>query len=200
LLFIRVLSQLQLIEFSLVLLFLGSLTALVLLALRSSKTATRIAVWLTNHWAEIRHKPFPPEKTTELVEQFFVTLSSLGDGRWLRPLLGAIINVGFDMAAMFFLFMAAGYRISLGDLSAGYGFPLALGKLAFILPGGIGVIEASMVAVFSRLHVPSAVSVVVIMGYRLFSFWLPTMIGFVAAAYLSGNLFSGKKNRFRKSQ
>jgi uncharacterized membrane protein YbhN (UPF0104 family) len=51
-----------------------------------------------------------------------------------------------------------------------------------------------MVAVLGRLQVPSDVSVVVIMGYRLISFWLPTLLGFAAAAYLSGRLFSGKKH------
>jgi glycosyltransferase 2 family protein len=193
LLFVRVLSRLQLIEFSLVLFLLGLLTTVVLLALRSKKTATNICLWLNSLWNRIRHKSYTDEKVIEMVDQFFYTLSSLQNGKWRKPLLGAVINVGFDMTAMFFLFIAAGYRISLGDLLAGYGFPLALGKLAFILPGGIGVVETSMVAVFSRLHVPSTVSVVVTMGYRLFSFWLPTVIGFIAAAYLSGKLFSKEK-------
>ena len=35
--------------------------------------------------------------------------------------------------------------------------------------------------------------VVVVLGYRLFSFWLPTLLGFVAAAYLGGKLPSPKR-------
>jgi uncharacterized protein (TIRG00374 family) len=66
--------------------------------------------------------------------------------------------------------------------------------MAFMLPGGVGVIEAGMVAIYDSLLVPNAVSVVVILGYRLFSFWLPTLLGFVAAAYLSGKFpFSKRK-------
>jgi uncharacterized protein (TIRG00374 family) len=99
--------------------------------------------------------------------------------------LGAIANIGFDMLTLYFLFVAAGYNVSLGILFAGYGLPFILGKMAFLFPGGVGVIEGSMVALYDSLKVPNAVSVVVILGYRLFSFWLPTLLGFAAAAYLS---------------
>ena len=34
-----------------------------------------------------------------------------------------------------------------------------------------------MVAIYEGLGVPSAVSVVVILGYRLISFWIPTLLG-----------------------
>jgi uncharacterized protein (TIRG00374 family) len=107
-------------------------------------------------------------------------------------MLGAIANIVFDMLTLYFLFMAAGYNVSLGVLFAGYGLPLILGKMAFLLPGGVGVIEGSMVALYDSLRVPNAVSVVVILGYRLFSFWLPTLLGFAAATYLSGKSASAK--------
>ena len=110
-------------------------------------------------------------------------------------MLGAIANIGFDMLTLFFLFVAAGHNISLGILFAGYGLPLILGKMAFLFPGGVGVIEGSMVALYDSLQVPDAVSVVVILGYRLFSFWLPTLLGFLAAAYLSGKFSFGKRER-----
>lgn len=107
-------------------------------------------------------------------------------------MLGAIANIVFDMLTLYFLFVAAGHNVSLGILFAGYGLPLILGKMAFLLPGGVGVIEGSMVALYDSLQVPNAVSVVVILGYRLFSFWLPTLLGFAAATYLSGKSSSTK--------
>ena len=192
LLFVRVLNKAQLIEFCIVLLVLGLIAASAMIILRSAKMATRLAVWLAGHWAALRHRPFVPENTTTLVEQFFMVWRSLGKGKWLRPMLGGIINIGFDMLTLYFLFIAAGHRVSFGVLFAGYGLPLVLGKMAFIFPGGIGVIEGSMVALFNKLQIANAVSVVVILGYRLFSFWLPILLGFLAAAYLSGKLFNGK--------
>jgi glycosyltransferase 2 family protein len=188
------LSNLQLIEFGIILLILGLLAVGAVVALHSPKTATRFAVWLAGRWAALRRKPFTPEKTIESVRLFVVAWDTLRKGKWWHPLLGAIANIGFDMLTLFFLFVAAGHNISIGILFAGYGLPLILGKMAFLFPGGVGVIEGSMVALYDSLQVPDAVSVVVILGYRLFSFWLPTLLGFVAAAYLSGKL-SGTKRK-----
>jgi glycosyltransferase 2 family protein len=185
LLVVHDLSNTQLIEFGIILLILGLLVTGGVVALRSPKTATRFAVWLASRWAGLRRKPYTPEKTIVSVTQFVTAWDSLRKGKWLRPLLGAIANIGFDMLTLFFMFIAAGNNVSLGILFAGYGLPLILGKMAFLFPGGVGVIEGSMVALYDSLKVPNAVSVVVILGYRLFSFWLPTLLGFAAAAYLS---------------
>jgi hypothetical protein len=187
------LSKLQLIEFGVILLVLGLAAVVGVVALRFPATGTRLAVWLAGRWAALRHKPFKPENTIASVRQFVVAWESLRKGRWKRPLLGAIANIGFDMLTLYFLFVAAGHTVSIGILFAGYGLPLILGKMAFLLPGGVGVIEASMVALYNSLQVPNAVSVVVILGYRLFSFWLPTLLGFAAAAYLGGKLPGPKR-------
>ena len=196
LLVINALSKRQVFEFILALLILGALTGSVLLALNSKKLALKLMLWFNRQWAALRHKPFDPQATINLVDEFFLTFATLGNGGWIRPLIGAVMNIGFDMAAFYFLFLAAGYPIDLGDLVAGYGFPLAMGKLAFFFPGGVGVVEVSMLAVLNRLAVPSAIGVVVIMGYRLFSMWLPTIFGFAAAAFLSGRLFRKAKKQF----
>jgi glycosyltransferase 2 family protein len=182
----------QLIEFAIALLFLGFIAALAIVALRAENIVKRVGVWTMSRWANLRRKPYSSDGTIQTVDRFYIASRSMANGKWLFPLAGAIINVGFDMMAMFFLFIAAGHPITLGTLSAGYGLPLVLGKLAFMFPGGIGVIEGSMVVLFNSLNVPNAVSVVAVMGYRLLSFWLPTIFGFIAAAYLSGRLFGSK--------
>ena len=56
--------------------------------------------------------------------------------------------------------------------------------MAFLLPGGVGVVESTMAALYKGLGVPGSIAVVVILGYRLFSFWIPTLIGFSIAFYL----------------
>ena len=184
LLVVHDLSNLQLIEFSIVLLVLGLLAVGGVLALRSPEPATRLVVWLAGQWAALRRKPFTPYNTIASVRHFVAAWESLGNGHWLRPLIGAIANIGFDMLTLYFMFLAAGYHVSFGVLFAGYGLPFMLAKVAFILPGGVGVVEGGMVALYTSLKVPNAVSVVVILGYRLFSFWLPTLLGFAAATYL----------------
>jgi uncharacterized protein (TIRG00374 family) len=167
-------------------LVLGVLVAGVIITIRSPGMAGRFAVWMAGHWAALRHKPYQSENTIASVNRFAASWDSLRKGRWLRPLLGAAANVGFDMLTLYLLFIAAGHNVSPSILLAGYGLPLILGKMAFLFPGGVGVIEGSMVAIYNSLKVPNEISVVVILGYRLLSFWLPTLFGFVAAAYLSG--------------
>ena len=186
LLLVHDLSKVQLIEFCVILLVLGLITAMIIIALRFPETATRYIVWLGRHWATLRHKIFTPENTISTVREFVVAWTSLRKGKWLYPMLGAMVNIGFDMLTLYFMFIAAGHNVSVGVLFAGYGLPLILGKMAFLFPGGVGVIEGSMVALYGSLNVPNGVCVVVILGYRLFSFWLPILLGFAAAAYLSG--------------
>ncbi len=184
LLVVHDLSWAQLLEFSLILLMLVLITFGIVLVLRSPGFVTRIAVRLSSRWTTLRHQPYQPQETISLVRQFVTAWNSLGNGKWKQPALGAAANIGFDILTLYFLFIAAGYHISLGVLFAGYGLPFILGKLAFMFPGGVGVIEGSMVAMYESLKVPTDISVVVILGYRLFSFWLPSLLGYVAATYL----------------
>jgi glycosyltransferase 2 family protein len=67
---------------------------------------------------------------------------------------------------------------------AGYGLPLLLGKMAFVVPGGVGVVEGSTAVLYTGLGVPQATAVVVVLGYRMVSFWIPSLAGFPIAAYL----------------
>ena len=92
--------------------------------------------------------------------------------------------MAFDILTLYLLFVAAGENISLGVLLAGYGLPLLLGKVVFVIPGGVGVVESSMAVLYNGLGVPPATTVVVVLGYRLISFWIPSLAGFPIAAYL----------------
>ncbi len=94
------------------------------------------------------------------------------------------MNIGFDMLTLYLLFIAAGHTATPGVLMAGYGLAFLLGKVAFIVPGGVGVIESGMAAIFSNLGIPGSISVVVILSYRLFSFWIPSLLGFAVTGYL----------------
>jgi uncharacterized protein (TIRG00374 family) len=178
------LSQAQLIGFSAIILVLGFIVGLGVLALRYRDQATAAVLWIASHLAQLRRKPFDPSVAQESTRNLFAAWDSLRSGAWRRPALGAVLNVTFDMLTLFFLFLAAGHNVSPGVLLAGYGLPLLLGKMAFVVPGGVGVVEGSMAALYDGLGVPDAITVVVVLGYRLISFWLPSLSGFPVAAYL----------------
>ena len=119
--------------------------------------------------------------------QLFAAWDAMRAGGWRRALAGAMYSIGFDALTLFLLFVAARHTVSGGVLMAGYAVPLLLGRIS-ALPGGLGVIEATMVTLYSGLDVPTAGAVLVVLSYRLVSFWLPALAGFPLIAYLQHRL------------
>jgi glycosyltransferase 2 family protein len=184
LILVHSLTQAQLIGFGATVLILVLIIGGIALVVRFRNQATKAIVGLSSHIARLERKSFDTNATLQEVNDLFTAWDVLWKGAWHRPMVGAFLNVAFDMLTLYFLFVAAGENVSLGVLLAGYGLPLLLGKVAFILPGGVGVVESSMAVLNNGLGVPPATTVVVVLGYRLISFWIPSMIGFPIAAYL----------------
>lgn len=178
-------TQSQLIQYASFLFFLIIFTYGYLLALVFPNGTYKVVNWALWNWARLRKKPYDPAKTKKNVNTMIQAWKSLRKGSWFRPLLGAFAYIFFDMACLYLIFFAAGHQINLGVLFAGYGIPFLLAKMAFILPGGVGVIEVSMNAIFSSLGVPPEVSIVVVIGYRLISFWLATFVGLALSPFLT---------------
>jgi uncharacterized membrane protein YbhN (UPF0104 family) len=95
-------------------------------------------------------------------------------------LLGAVGWWGFDIAVLWACFHAFGHAPPLAVLVMGY----YLGMLgnALPLPGGIGGVDGGMIGAFTAFGVNVELSVVSVLAYRAFAFWLPTLPG--AVAYL----------------
>ena len=133
--------------------------------------------------AALQRKAFEPALIDEAAGRIFRAWDVMLAGRWRGPLLGDVLNVGFDVVTLYMLFVAAHYTANPGIVLAGYGLPLLAGKLS-VLPGGVGIVEGGMVAMYEALGVPSGVAVVVIISYRLISFWIPVLVGFPLALLL----------------
>ena len=178
-------TQSQLIQYGIFLLVLIIFTYGYLLALVFPTGTYKLVNWALWNWARLRKKSYDPAATQQNVNRLLQAWKSLGKGSWFRPLLGAFAYILFDMMCLYLVFFAAGFRVNLGVLFAGYGIPFLIAKIAFILPGGVGVIEASMAALFTSLGVPKEVSIVAVIGYRLISFWLATFAGFALSPFLT---------------
>lgn len=97
--------------------------------------------------------------------------------RELRPMFGwSALNWLLDVAALWLVFAALGYRLHLGVLLVGYGVANVVTALP-VTPGGLGLVEAGMSSTFAAFGVPGATAVVGVLGYRLLSFWLPVLAG-----------------------
>lgn len=160
----------------------AALTGLMLCLLYRDKL-TPIAMSLARFMAKFRHNPPANAKVEAAVEHLVEGWDALLQGGWRGPMLGAILNTSFDILTLGFLFWATGYRISIAVLLAGYGIPQILGKFTLIL-GGVGVIETSMVGLYTLLGAPKPIAVVAVLAYRLLSFWIPTLVGLALVPYL----------------
>jgi uncharacterized protein (TIRG00374 family) len=178
LLIVHQLSRLQGISFILILAILVGLAGLLLWGLRKREALVHLAENTSRHWSSFRHREYQSQKTENWLAGLFKAADLLLAKGWRGPLIGTSLNVGFDMLTLYFLFIAAGHPISFGMLLTGYGLPLLLGKMAFMVPGGIGVIESTMTVLYTSLGVPDATTVVVVLAYRILSFWLPLLLGF----------------------
>jgi len=169
---------------ALAVLFLAGSMGALLWSLTHREKLMRLAMAITKFFARFRKKSPDPRKTQAGVARLLAAWDALVlKGGWRGPAAGAALNTGFDMLTLAFLFLAAGHGVSLLVLVAGYGVPQLLGKLTVIL-GGVGVVETTMVGLYTILGVPTAIAVVVVLVYRLFSFWLPTLAGVALVPYL----------------
>jgi putative heme transporter len=92
--------------------------------------------------------------------------------------LGAVAWWGFDIAVLWACFHAFGASPSKAVIVMGY-FVGMFGN-ALPLPGGIGGVDGGMIGAFTAFGVDVELSVVAVLAYRAFAFWLPTLPGAVA--------------------
>lgn len=178
------LSRLQAVFFAVITLLFLSIFVIVTWALRHRAQLIRIVHYMGRKWAALRHRSYDSEKAESAIKQLFDAWRHLRTRGWIKPLAGASLNIGFDMLTLYILFGAFGHSVSLGVLFVGYGLPLLFGKVGF-LPGGLGIVEGTMAVLYRGFGVPNPILVVVILAYRLLSFWLPTLLGFSLIPYLN---------------
>jgi len=177
------LSSGQAIGLGLAVLFLGLFAGVILWGVYNRPIILNYSIKIARRWARLRHHSYSPEPTRAAVERIFFAWDNLRSGKWRDAASGALGNNSFDLLTLYLVFIAAGYRVNPGLLLGGYGLPLLLSKFTF-LPGGIGLVEGGMAAIYTGLGVPGATAVVVILTYRIISFWLPTLLGFPLFVYL----------------
>jgi uncharacterized membrane protein YbhN (UPF0104 family) len=93
-------------------------------------------------------------------------------------LLGALGWWGFDIAVLWACFHAFGAAPPKGVIVMAYFVGMVGNTLP--LPGGIGGVDGGMIGAFSAFGVNVEVSIVSVLAYRAFAFWLPTLPGAVA--------------------
>lgn len=185
LLILHELTKVQIISFLIILFLLLLVLLIIYLVLYKREKSVPIILKAVNKVYKLIKRPFNEERIKGQLNEMFAAWDLLLSKGWKKPVLGVVMSFGFDIAALFFLFVAGNKLITPGVLLIGYGLPLLLGKAAFVIPGGVGIVEGTMVALYDKLGVTNEVAVIVVLAYRLISFWLPSIIGFPLVFYLN---------------
>ena len=83
-----------------------------------------------------------------------------------RPLLFALLANLAEISAIFVVFLAFGSFVNPGAIIIAYAVANFAGIIS-VLPGGVGIYEALMTGVFATAGVPAALSLPVVLAYRI---------------------------------
>jgi uncharacterized protein (TIRG00374 family) len=93
----------------------------------------------------------------------------------------AAADLLFDLLSLDLMFLALRYQPGFGPLAVAYAAANIASAIP-VMPGELGVIEVTMVAVIVGFGAPRATAVLAVLGYRIVNYWLPLLPG--AVAYL----------------
>lgn len=97
---------------------------------------------------------------------------------WL-PVFHVFLWEIIDVLTLYYLFLTLRYAIYPGTLITAYAIGI-LFALVSITPNGVGIVEATMVIVLGGLSVPVELAAIAVVGYRVFTFWIPFILGYFA--------------------
>ena len=130
------------------------------------------------------HRPLSSaEAALQRIDYFYSGLQKLGRTPLWPFIALAVARVALDIAALGACFHAFQFQISMGILVMGYGLMLFLSGPAS-LPGGLGLADASLAIIYSRLGAPGAVAIAAALAYRLIAFWFIRLCGFFSWVFL----------------
>src|SRR5215218_8419446 len=158
---------------------LGGFSAVVVLLMRGEQGAAGVMRTVA------RRVPLLDE---ESVHRFVLRLASrlqtlVADRRRLAR--GLLWDLAFWLcsAASLWVFLAAfGYRAGVDGLIVAFGLAYVLAAIP-ITPAGLGVVEATMIALLTFFGADRGTATLGVVSYRLINFWLPIPLG--GLAYLS---------------
>jgi uncharacterized protein (TIRG00374 family) len=111
-------------------------------------------------------------------------LGALAFGYWL-----------LDALCLFFVFSALGTGVELWKLLVAYATAQLVQAMPFMPPGGLGAAEGTYISMFALLGMNPGATVIPVLGYRLFNYWMPIPL---AAIFYPTLRLGAKKARAHK--
>jgi uncharacterized protein (TIRG00374 family) len=143
--------------------------------------AGRAGRWLAS--VARRFRPgIDPEQAAQTSSRLASLARSALSGRAFLASFGfAAGDLLFDLLSLDLVFLALRYQPGFGPLAIAYAAANIASAIP-LTPGGLGVIEVTMVAITVGFGAPRATAVLAVLGYRIVNYWLPLLPG--AVAYL----------------
>lgn len=157
---------------------LGGFSALVLL---NDSVAWRVQRLVKFAGRVVRRQGASPGASGGWVAQRAELRSLLGR-RWRNALGAAVVNWGFDIAALVLALAAVGSRPHVSLVILAYVAGAVLGMIP-VTPGGLGFVEAGLLGGLGLAGVSTAQAVIAVLAYRIVSYWVPILVGLAIYAY-----------------
>jgi uncharacterized protein (TIRG00374 family) len=158
--------------------------------------AGRAGRWVASIAKHVR-PGIDPEKAAETSRRLASLARSALTGRtFARSFAFASGDLLFDLLSLDLVFLALRYQPGFGPLAVAYGAANIASAIP-LTPGGLGVIEVTLVAITVGFGTPRATAVLAVLGYRIISFWLPLIPG--AIAYIRLRLRPDADGRRRRA-
>lgn len=134
------------------------------------------------HWANrgaffFSKSEIPREDFEEFEEQLARGLEAVrnGKGELTRTIIYTCGDWVLSMMTLYLAFRAVGLKLPIGHLTAGFTAGMAA-TLIPVLPGGLGVVEGSMAAIFESLGIDWGKALVAVLLYRMAYYVIPGLI------------------------
>lgn len=127
--------------------------------------------FLLKKWPGVR------KSVLKILSEFYDTKKIVGKKDISFSLIFVFFSYLFRIAVIGAIFLALGHLIDPGILITGYFITALISSISYIR---IGVYELAMTATFAGLGVGYNLALTATLLYRLVSFWLPMLLGFLA--------------------
>jgi uncharacterized protein (TIRG00374 family) len=165
----------------------GTLAAVLMVGAHPA-VAGRAGRWAASVAKHVR-PGIDPEKAGQTADRLASLARTALTGRAFAVSFGfASGDLLFDLLSLDLVFLALRYQPGFGPLAVAYGAANIASAIP-LTPGGLGVIEVTLVAVTVGFGAPRATAVLAVLGYRIVNYWLPLIPG--AIAYLRLRLRPG---------
>ena len=169
--------------------------AMLLLFHRQLRRRTLFILAEVVHW--FMHRFFPRQQLARMRIWRFQRNLNRGiefllarKARMIIPTLWIIADWVFTLLILYGAFVAVRYPIPMTFVVVGFAVGIILSLVSFV-PGGLGVMEGSMAAIFVSLSVPFETAVVAALIFRVAYYVLPTII---SVFFFRGMLLQGARS------